>query len=471
MISRKTNFFILSLFFLGLSSSAFAVGVDYEGYFRTRANYHYNLDLDRGNNPEIRGYGDFRFRLDPTFYITDKIRVKSSLNMLDAIMGDAPFRGVPYDNPARSNSTLLGNTQGNRVGQTMQSGQMSSGFYGGAYAPDGAIRTADLEPLYLRRAWVEVEFPIGLFKAGRMPYNFGLGILGNSGDGIDQEIGSTRDRITYETAFGNYYIAPGVGWLQEGLLDQPDDDAFEYFFTLGQRTESHHVALYLSWLSQGRAKNSTTNGSSVGTNTSYWVLDFYVQNQFEMVNLQAESVLYAGKFAGKDLLAVNAAARADWIFDRFKLLTEAGLSTGTSDSQIAKNDLRTFSFNREYNISYILFEEPLPGGEGLGGDARETAPHSGAVSNAFYGRLKMGYPLSSFFHPYFNIVVPYAHQKRSEMAGKFYGVEYDIITMWPINDYVTGEVTFAHFIPGRLYNNVSKGHSSFLLRGGMYVKF
>lgn len=461
------------ILFTFLKQDALAVGVDFDGYFRTRGNYHHNLDLTSSQKPQTRAYSDFRFRLNPNFYVTDKIRVKTSFNILDGLVGDAPFRGVAYTNPASSNDPYFAeSSDSSDVGQTIPENEMSSWVYGGAKAPDAASSTSDLQAVQMRRAWLEYETDAGVFKAGRMPYQFGLGILGNAGDGVDQEIGSSRDRILFETGLGNYYLIPGAGWLQEGLVDRPADDAYELFFILGRKTSAQEIALYLSYLDQNKAVSAATNGSLVGAKTTYWLLDFYLQNQFRLVNIQAEVALFAGDYLNRDLFAVNAVARGDWQFSpKLSMITEAGLSTGTSAGDIARNDIKTFSFNRDYNISYILFEEALPGGKDLGGDGRPTAPHSGAISNVMYARFNLGYEVASFFEPRFNIVLPIAHKKGPNAGGTFYGVEYDLITLWPLNEYVTGELTFAHFIPGDVYDTVSGGAATALLRASLSMAF
>lgn len=461
-----------ALVFLGIlvsSSQVLAVGVDMNGYFRSRYNLHYNLDLDTSAKPQMRNFADFRFRLNPEFLITDQIRVKTSFNIVDGVLGDSPFKGIPYSNPAQENDGLLNETSDSDVGQTMDSSEMTNWVYGGVKAPDAATRTANLTPVQLRRAWLEWESDMGVLKVGRMPYQFGLGILGNAGDDPDQDIGSTRDRIVFETGFGNYYLAPGIGWQQEGLLDRGTDDYYEYFFTIGRRDEGQEIAINVSYLALDKPNNATTNGSFVSTSTSYWVLDVYGRNKFRFADVGVEAVLFAGDYLGKSLFAVNAAARAELNpVKEVHALAEVGFSSGTSQSDVDKNDIKTYAFNRDYNISMILFEEATPGGQ-LGSSS--TAPHSGAISNAIYLRGKVGYEVTSFFHPYLNWVVPYAAKRAPNAGGRFYGFEYDLITLWPFNDYVTGEFSFAHFLPGGVYDNVSQSQSSILLRAGVNVRF
>jgi len=58
--------------------------------------------------------------------------------------------------------------------------------------------------IQFKRAWLELNIPVGLLRIGRQPSNWGLGILSNAGDGFDDDFGenhfgSTFDRIAFAT--------------------------------------------------------------------------------------------------------------------------------------------------------------------------------------------------------------------------------------------------------------------------------
>ncbi len=451
--------------------SVFAVDVAWEGYVRSRGNYFYNLDLNRDSGPNNKAYTDLRIRLNPSFFVTDKFRIKTSLNFLDGTLGDNPSRVTAYSNPAQSPEPLLShnNTELN-IGRSISA--LSSSSRGGILVPDGYIETTDLTPLQVRRAWAEFDLPYGTLKLGRMPHEIGMGIYANAGDEVDQEVGTTRDRILFDTAFGPYYVRPGIGWLTEGALERGADDFIEYFFHFGRKTENEDISIYLSYNNQGNYRsNDVTNKSEYFDRGShYWVFDFYAQHKFELVDLRAEVVLFSGRAVGKELLAVNTAAKANWMLGKLNLLTEAGFSSGTDESNLANNEIKTVAFNRDYNVALILFEEALPSSLS---DGVATAPHSGAISNAAYGRLKFSFDVAPFFNPQLNIVVPVSHKSPIGGAGHIYGGEYDLITLWPINNYFTADFSFGHFIPIEYYEDFTnnKNHSALLFRGGITAKF
>lgn len=457
------------------SSEIFAVGVEFDGYYRLRYNSFYNLDLDHDQKPNLRSYTDMRFRLDPLFMITDEVRIYSSWNLLDGALGGDPLRARTSANPSKSKDSLGLSSDASQVGRQIQAADRSSLLYGGAYAADAAVESTDLSPIQLRRAWAEVETEFGIAKFGRMPFHLGLGLYANAGDDFDQDIGTTRDRVTFETAYGPYYLMPGIGWAYEGLLDRSRDDSYEYFFLIGRRVEGNHVSLYLSYLAQDAGLLTDPNGDLVNKSTSYWVIDLYTEQMFRQLKFELEVALFVGRFLGYDLMAVNSASRVSWKNEKFSLLGEIGFSSGTTEKDFDSNKLKTFMFNRDYNVSQILFEEILPGGASLAddadGDERPTNPRAGAISNTVYLRSKFDYKLTDWFTPSLNVIVPMAVQRSPGSGGRFYGVEYNLSSLWQFNRYFTGDFTFAHFIPGSFFKASSAQDQSFLIRAGLGVEF
>jgi hypothetical protein len=477
--SRIPLVLFLVVFFLSIISSVYAVDVSFDGYFRTRANFYNNLDLDSKKSPANRAYTDFRFRLNPNFFVSDKIRIRTSLDFLDGVLGDNPYRVQPYNNPALSNNLFIDpSSLEGTLGYPIAASEGS--VYGGVYAADGEVRSSSLQAIQIRRAWAEFDLPYGTLKVGRMPNNFGMGIFSNAGDDVWQEIGSSRDRIVFDTAFGNYYVRPGAGWLVEGKLDNAADDFYEYFFIFGRKNEDQDLGISLSYNAQDAYQpGSVTVVSPTLTNaeTAYWAFDFYAQNQFSKANLKAELALFSGKYMGRDLLALNAVVRSEWNrLGRFNLLTEGGYSSGTTDTDLTQNKIKTFAFSRDYDVSLLVFEEALPGGRSVrsasGVESNIAAsPHSGAISNALYARVKFGYDVADFFKPAVNIIAPFAVKQAMNAGGSFYGIEYDLLTVWPVNHYWSADFSFGHFIPGSFYDNVSRSNSTYIIKAGIVTKF
>ena len=51
----------------------------------------------------------------------------------------------------------------------------------------------------VKRVWGEYMTPVGQLRFGRMPSQWGLGMVDNAGDGIDSDYQTTVDRIMFVT--------------------------------------------------------------------------------------------------------------------------------------------------------------------------------------------------------------------------------------------------------------------------------
>jgi uncharacterized protein (TIGR04551 family) len=150
---------------------------------------------------------NMRFRLTPELHISDNLRILSQIDILDNIVlgstpegyGNAPAAGGGYTVTAR-----------------------------GGYAPIGALATTSWAPvagqtsitdsIVVKRAWGEYVTPVGLLRFGRMPNQWGLGMLNNEGNGYDSDWQSTVDRIMFVTGIKKYdlYFAGAWDLISEG---------------------------------------------------------------------------------------------------------------------------------------------------------------------------------------------------------------------------------------------------------------
>jgi len=140
---------------------------------------------------------NLRFRIAPELHISDNLRVLSQIDLLDNIvLGSTPdaYAIKPIE---------AGTTGSNGTGYA------SAGYNG--YAPLGAFSTTQGTPtagvnswqnsVSVKRVWAEYLTPVGQIAFGRMPNQWGLGMLANAGDGIDSDYQSTNDRIRFATGY------------------------------------------------------------------------------------------------------------------------------------------------------------------------------------------------------------------------------------------------------------------------------
>jgi uncharacterized protein (TIGR04551 family) len=125
--------------------------------------------------------GDMRLRLKPEIHLSDDVRVKAWIDVMDNVgLGTLGY------------------------GPGAQPADLSSG---------NAIRA--------RRMWGEARNrDIGELRFGRMGADWGLGILDNGGDryGIDSDFSSEVDRIMGITNLAGFYLMAAYDWASEGRV-------------------------------------------------------------------------------------------------------------------------------------------------------------------------------------------------------------------------------------------------------------
>ncbi len=188
-----------------------------DGYYRFRGQLLYNLSLtgtkdasghyifpvplqDPGNTHTL-GTANMRLRLEPTLNVSEHVRVRAQIDVLDnRVLGsdtsnlyDDP--GSPYPVP----------------------------FYGASRVLTLNDPRQDRPAITPKRVWAEIQTPVGLLSFGRMPSEWGLGILTNAGSGLDDDFGDSIDRIQFAlppvtTPIGRLAFVPILDFDNEGVL-------------------------------------------------------------------------------------------------------------------------------------------------------------------------------------------------------------------------------------------------------------
>ena len=127
----------------------------------------------------------FEGQTKPATYLQTRLRLQPGLNFEDRakffMMVDGFDDVVWGDNESLASTALF-------------AGDPSvTGF-------DGAVQ----DPIKLKRAWMDFKFALGSVRVGRMPSQWGMGLLANGGDGFDDtfgenHFGSTYDRVIFAT--------------------------------------------------------------------------------------------------------------------------------------------------------------------------------------------------------------------------------------------------------------------------------
>jgi uncharacterized protein (TIGR04551 family) len=188
-----------------------------DGYLRVRGQLMVNLDVT--DKPDASGFylfpvplqdptgrdtlntSNMRFRVEPTLNVSEHVRVRAQIDVLDNRVLGSSTSGL-HDDP---------------------SSPYPVPFYGSSRAVTDGDPRVDRPAISPKRAWAEVQTPVGLLGFGRMPSEWGLGLLANAGAGIDDDFGDTVDRIQFaippvSTPIGRLTFVPILDFDSEGVL-------------------------------------------------------------------------------------------------------------------------------------------------------------------------------------------------------------------------------------------------------------
>jgi uncharacterized protein (TIGR04551 family) len=314
--------------FLGEQEGKKKLGfLELNGYFRFRWDLFNDLNGDLpadpmgwyvwGGNTEIstnppngtQTGGNLRLRVAPTFNVSEQVRVKAEIDFLDNVVFGSTPTGRDYN--------LYSLTSSSQVSPAAGYNWFTSA-------------------VQVKRAWGEVQTPVGLLSFGRMPADWGAGIYYNAGGGIDQDFGDNVDRIQFSIPLGQFLgglaLTPYYEWAGSGItyastfntvgIGQPvnwtqDDDAGAIGF-MASRTDT-----------PDQLRRKLEKGA---TSLSYGLLFNYKSQRFGLPALSLQTPSPTGivpSGAGTPVVLVNRDASAftvdlfiRWVGKKFEIEAE-----------------------------------------------------------------------------------------------------------------------------------------------------
>ncbi len=429
------RYFLLLMF---IPINIFAAAFSYSGDWRAEVAMYHDLSLDQSNpgqvsadyldptssiyNPNAvshtKTYWLQRFKLKPDLIIYDNVKIKSEWMLL---AGSA------------LNSTNLGGVTGGMVA-------------GGVLGADNIHAQINI-----RRLWLEWASDWGIFTMGRQPFNFGLGMTFNSGDGLWDYYGDSIDRIAYKLMMGTVSFQVGYEIYAEGALNYYNDDQngfmteFEYndpesnvnmgflwhmFFASGQR-RLHTYDIF-------QKKLFPSTGISIGWEASY--------QKGRMPNAAATSM--------EDIQAFGLLLDFLWSHGASNFGLKTGLATG--DNSPGDSKYNTFAYNRAYKIAFLLFNEDI----GIAGDSAHGSQGIGADFNGL-GAIFFAPTFSHTFMDSLEVgtAITYAMtQKRPSNGGhKSLGIELDLNATYKWKDNLETGIKMGWLFPSNYFSTRHTG--------------
>lgn len=215
-----------------------------------------------------------------------------------------------------------------------------------------------------RKAWFKWLTPIGLFSAGRMPNEWGLGIFVNSGDGYDERFGVKRygdivDRILFATKpLGKeepLVVAISFDRIVEDDLKINKDDVDEWLLAVLWEEEIWKTGFYSALRTQDE------------TDTKIGAIDLWGKIEKENWKVESEFVSVFGKSKAlpllyeiekkRGILQFGFALEFLYRIKSIKFYLQSGFASGDEDP--AGGDMTFFTFDPDYNAGLIAFEKVL----------------------------------------------------------------------------------------------------------------
>ncbi len=138
---------------------------------------------------------NMRLRVDPTLNVSEDIKIRSTFDIFDNL--------------------VLGSTPESLPGFA-QNPTLPLPLFASSQNPPQAGLNSIYDAIRIRRLWAEIMTPVGQLRFGRMPQQFGLGLLANDGNQLDDDFGDNADQVIFGTRVAGHIVAPGYSFSSSG---------------------------------------------------------------------------------------------------------------------------------------------------------------------------------------------------------------------------------------------------------------
>jgi hypothetical protein len=387
---KKSNVRSLLLFAISLLSFSFAhaASLNLSGNHRFGSSMFVNLDLDPGkpnDTGNTASYLEHRLLLRPDIAIDEHFSIKSTLNLFQL-----------KDYPIGSNSTSQ------RFGSPLDSSATSQ----------NGKHIVDVQNAYLN--W---NNDFGLFRVGRMPKHWGLGIIYDSGENVYDDYSSTTDGISFQSLVGSLNLKVGYEKPEENHMNSDHDDVDLYHGSVEFLDQENRFNIGILYERVIRSAASSAH-QNLQLKSAHNV-SLFARKRWSQVDMGAELATIS---YNKDPDVVG-------VLSRFKYKPGA-LYFDAEFAYSNKNQENTFLFNSNYRPLLILYRQnvgPLLATR----QVRSGGPFGAAISKgdgggAYLGMLGMGYGFSDDRHILDTKVGYLRLEEQGTSPSKSLGVEWDI---------------------------------------------
>lgn len=390
-----------TLLMMSLFSTAQAVEVFWDGHYRSQAHYYKSLSLSSSNDNAIDRLQSVQHwgSIKPSWILSPNVRLHSQMDMLYF----QPFgnEAFTYQDPAWSTAGL---------------------DFADSLRPTTEGDTG-LNNIMVSRLYAEVVSDIGIIRFGRMPIHWGSGMIFNAGDQPTQFVGDTADRIQYSNQFDSVFLLGAIEVRDEGFSSLADESVAGTFslYYADERVQGGLYNVYANQRSESTSFNQFTIDGFLGADMGALKTELELAVQFGSGDL-------VGGLDEVKQLAFGGILDAELAMDELGVGFNLGYASG--DSDIDDKEFKQFTFDRNYDISLMLFDQIMPTlAPTVSSSANQGLEYGAArvgngIANALYAQPRISYKVSDSFRPELRVLFARTAQLPETEAGNTnYGVE------------------------------------------------
>ena len=453
--------------------------VELHGYFRTRGELFHNFALGRhdvltaanplwrqpldntytdssGQRRQVLGCGDpnpqnrygecydksqahanLRLRLNPEIHISDNLRVLSQIDLLDnLVLGSTPdsYAMRPGGTGATGYSTAVNS------GSLGYNGYAPLGAFSNTQGPPTAGVNGYRNSIDVQRAWAEYLTPVGQIRFGRMPNQWGLGMVMNSGDCLDCDYQSNVDRIMFVSGIKPLDLYFGGSWdfVSTGPTSATPYDVYGgQPYNTANLTNVGQWALFAAHRTNPELQRLKLARGEVVVNGGIFAT--YRKQLLDIVQgetpITSDSTRPNNNLERRNAEALTPDAHIQFLFNKLRLEGEFATIWGSLEQPLGtpRDPIKLRMWGYTTQAEFRAVEDKLRIGFGHGwasGDpnVEGLAPDSSGLQPQ--NRLSNGAVSTFRFHPAYYVDYIFFRRIMSRVQGAYYfrpSVEYDFV--------------------------------------------
>jgi hypothetical protein len=428
----------LAVLTLVLPMDANAVEVSWDGHYRTQIRAFDSLSLtnktDNENSEEGAWWADHRLRLAPGFHFSDSVSLFTEVDVLPFVNWGERSSGL--------NDPMTGEPQPLVYAHTVG-------------APTSADGADGLQNINIRRVFAEITTPVAKIRFGRMPVEWGAGMVYNAGNGPLDEYGDTSDRVQVTAPIGKIHLIGAFETNTENYINTGDD----------LKTVTGAVAFLGERAGIGTYNTYRWQTFDDDADFSIFTGDIWAEAQLGGTHLEWEFAfqLGGGDFSESvnDVRVTGVGSHISALFGNDRIRGGMAMGFATGDADPFDNEYSTFSFDPDFNMTLMMFEEPMPvlmhktpNAEDNGGRDNRAVQMGDGISNALYLRPVIQATLIDGLDAELAWFAAQAAKVSDARSGKKgYGSELDFTIDYRPFDHFELSSTTGFFFPGSYFQS------------------